>query len=144
MSYCSSTCGQTGKDQSLDTTASDELVDWTWHIFHQPEYMQWSNYAYTLDIAKWPSALLHRIMVFDMSAIDHNYYKFWHMQLYMSWYIRSFFGFTFFNILYFFKYSCASIFHRRSLYTFYIGWNQPDRVVLSMCTVLMYIRQPKI
>ena len=44
---------------------------------------------------------------------------FWHMQLYMSWYIRSFFGFTFLNILYFFKYSCTNIFHRRSLYTFY-------------------------
>ena len=42
------------------------------------------------------------------------------MQLYMSWYIRSFFGFTFLNILYFFKYSCANIFHRRSLYTFYL------------------------
>ena len=41
------------------------------------------------------------------------------MQLYMSWYIRSFFGFTFLNILYFFKYSCTNIFHRRSLYTFY-------------------------
>ena len=41
------------------------------------------------------------------------------MQLYMSWYIRSFFGFTFLNILYFFKYSCTNIFHRRNLYTFY-------------------------
>ena len=37
----------------------------------------------------------------------------------MSWYIRSFFGFTFLNILYFFKYSCTDIFYRRSLYTFY-------------------------
>ena len=46
-------------------------------------------------------------------------FVFWHMQLYMSWYIRSFFGFTFLNILYFFKYSCTNIFHRRSLYTFY-------------------------
>ena len=36
-----------------------------------------------------------------------------------SWYIRSFFGFTFLNILYFFKYSCTNIFHRRSLHTFY-------------------------
>ena len=41
------------------------------------------------------------------------------MQLYMSWYIRSFFGFTFLNILYFFKHSCTNIFHRRSLHTFY-------------------------
>ena len=38
---------------------------------------------------------------------------------YLFWYIRSFFGFTFLNILYFFKYSCTNIFHRRSLYTFY-------------------------
>ena len=43
------------------------------------------------------------------------------MQLYMSWYIRSFFGFTFLNILYSFKYSCTNIFHRRSLYTYYKG-----------------------
>ena len=28
-------------------------------------------------------------------------FVFWHMQLYMPWYIRSFFGFTFLNILYF-------------------------------------------
>ena len=46
---------------------------------------------------------------------------FWHMQLYMSWYIKSFFGFTFLNILYFFKYSCTDIFHRCSLYTFYFN-----------------------
>ena len=47
------------------------------------------------------------------------FFVFWHMQLYMSWYIRSFFGVTFLNILYFFKYSCSNIFHKRSLYTFY-------------------------
>ena len=41
------------------------------------------------------------------------------MQLYMSWYIRSLFSFTFLNILYFFKYFCTNIFRRRSLYTFY-------------------------
>ena len=35
---------------------------------------------------------------------------FWHLQLYMSWYIIAFFGFTFLNILYFFKYSCTNIF----------------------------------
>ena len=39
---------------------------------------------------------------------------------YMSWYIRSFFGFTFLNILYFLKYPCTNIFNRRSLYTLYI------------------------
>ena len=43
------------------------------------------------------------------------------MQLYMSWYIRSVFGFTFLDILYFLKYICTNIFHRRSLYTFCIS-----------------------
>ena len=47
------------------------------------------------------------------------FFVFWHMQLYMSWYIRSIFDFTFLNIIYFFKYSYTSIFHRLSLYTFY-------------------------
>ena len=49
------------------------------------------------------------------------------MQLYMSWYIRSFFGFTSLNILYFFKYSCTNIFHRRSLYTFY--WHIQNKTI---------------
>ena len=48
---------------------------------------------------------------------------FWYMQLYMSWYIRSFFGFNFLNILFLFKYPCTNIFHRRSLYTFYMTWH---------------------
>ena len=57
------------------------------------------------------------------------------MQLYMSWYIRSFFGFTFLNILYFFKYSCTNIFHRRSLYTFYFYWTRiiPSHQVSCGC-----------
>ena len=54
-----------------------------------------------------------------MDNTSYFFCVFWHMQLYMSWYIRSFFGFTFLNILYFFKYYCTNIFHRRSLYTFY-------------------------
>ena len=36
----------------------------------------------------------------------------------MFWYIISFFGFTFLNILYFFKYSYTNIFHRRSFGSF--------------------------
>ena len=56
---------------------------------------------------------------FDIMDNESYFFVFWHMQLYMSWYIRSFFGFTFLIILYFFKHSCANIFHRRSLYTFY-------------------------
>ena len=57
---------------------------------------------------------------------------FWHMQLYMSWYIRSFFGFTFLNILYFLKYSCTNISHRRSLYTFYWKANNGCVVLILM------------
>ena len=56
---------------------------------------------------------------FDIMDIEFSFFVFWHMQLYMSWYIRSCLGFTFLNILYFLKYSCTNIFHRRSLYTFY-------------------------
>ena len=57
--------------------------------------------------------------MFDIMDYISYVFVFWHMQLYMSWYIGSFFGFTFLNILYFFKLSCTNIFHRRSLYTFY-------------------------
>ena len=49
------------------------------------------------------------------------------MQLYMSWYIISFFLALSLFLQYslFFKYPCISIFHRRSLYTFYyVTWNQ--------------------
>ena len=60
---------------------------------------------------------------FDIMDNESYFFVFWHMQLYMSWYIRSFFGFTFLNILYFFKYSCTNIFHRRSLYTFYLKFS---------------------
>ena len=56
---------------------------------------------------------------FDIMDNESYFFVFWHMQLYMSWYIRAFFSFTFLNILYFFKYSCTKIFHRCSLYTFY-------------------------
>ena len=43
------------------------------------------------------------------------------MQLYMSWYIINIFWLYlyFLNILYFFKYSCTNIFHRRCLCTFH-------------------------
>ena len=61
------------------------------------------------------------------------------MQLYISWYIRSFFGITFLNILYFFKYSCTNIFHRRSLYTFY-GIVYRRICVLRGPTELMAVR----
>ena len=63
------------------------------------------------------------------------------MQLYMSWYIRSFFGFTFLNILYFFKYSCTNIFHRRRLYTFYRKLYCGDKTVVrssNLCNGISY------
>ena len=47
----------------------------------------------------------------------------WHMQLYMSWYIRSFFGFNFFNILNFSSTLVLTSSNRRSLYTFYFYTN---------------------
>ena len=40
---------------------------------------------------------------FDIMDNESYFFVFWHIQLYMSWYIRSFFGFTFLNILYFFS-----------------------------------------
>ena len=74
-----------------------------------------------------------------MDDISYFFCVFWHMQLYMSWYIISFFGFTFLYILYFFKYSCTNIFHRRSLIrsTTYIRFDQlvnkiPELAVLRM------------
>ena len=75
------------------------------------------------------------------------------MQLYMSWYTRSFFGFTFLNCLYFFKYSCTNIFHRRSRFTFYfyrssiesarqnIGWQSEGRyLVMQNDTHFIWIK----
>ena len=47
---------------------------------------------------------------FDIMDYESYLFVFWHMQLYMSWYIISFFGFTLLNILHFFKYSCTNIF----------------------------------
>ena len=48
------------------------------------------------------------------------FFVFWYMPSFMSWYIISFLAYHYFlNILFFFKYSCTYIFHRRSLCTFY-------------------------
>ena len=84
------------------------LVSW---INHLPPAC-WSTF--------WKSNFKQQLCCrFDIMDNESYFFVFLHMQLYMSWYIRSFFGFTFLNILYFFKYSCSNIFHRRSLYTFY-------------------------
>ena len=40
---------------------------------------------------------------FDIMDYESYFFVFWHMQLYMSWYIISFFGFTLLNILHFFQ-----------------------------------------
>ena len=42
------------------------------------------------------------------------------MQLYMSWYIISFFGFTFLNIFIFSSTLVLTFSYRRNLYTFYL------------------------
>ena len=47
---------------------------------------------------------------FDIMDYESYFFVFWHMQLYMAWYIISFFGFTLLNILHFFEYSCTNIF----------------------------------
>ena len=52
----------------------------------------------------------------------------------MSWYIISFLWLYlyFLNILYFFKFSCTNIFHRRSLCTFYgTGCQSPEHEMIS-------------
>ena len=64
------------------------------------------NNSWAVGLTLWMMNLCFESLCFDLCN-------------YMSWYIRSFFGFTFLNILYFFKYSCTNIFHRRSIYTFY-------------------------
>ena len=56
---------------------------------------------------------------------------FWHMQLYVLIH-QTIFRFYSLNILYFFKYSCTNIFHRRSLHTFYRRWT---RIVCAMTAV---------
>ena len=87
------------------------LVSW---INHLPPAC-WSTF--------WKSEFKQQLGCrFDIMDNISYFFVFWHMQLYMSWYIRSFFGFTVLNILYFFKYSCTNIFHRGSLYTFYQEW----------------------
>ena len=49
-----------------------------------------------------------------------HFLVFWHMQLYVSWYIISFLALSLLlKYSLFFKYSCTNIFHRRSVCTFY-------------------------
>ena len=63
------------------------------------------------------------------------------MQLYMSWYIRSIFGFTFLNILYFFKYACTNFFHRHSPHTFYS--NSLFEASFNLISKLWYFHKAK-
>ena len=85
---------------------------------------QWETALLCNDVSHWLGVNLEsalRLLGCRFHIMDNKsyFFVFWHMLLYMSWYIRSFFGFTFLNILNFFKYSCTYIFHRCSLYTFY-------------------------
>ena len=57
---------------------------------------------------------------FDIMDYESYFFVFWHMQLYMSWYIISFFGFTFLNIFIFSSTLVLTFSYRRNLYTFYI------------------------
>ena len=75
----------------------------------------------------------------DIMDNESYFFVFWHMQLHMYWYIRSFFGFTFLNILDFFKYSCTNIFHRRSLYTFYQWGRYAANQDSSYCVIYNHI-----
>ena len=92
----------------------------TQHGANGPLYVT-SNYSawiFCRGVSFWKSNFTQQLG-YRFDIMDTIFFLFWHMQLHMSWYIRSLFGFTFLNILYFFKYSCTNIFQRRSLYTFY-------------------------
>ena len=56
---------------------------------------------------------------FDIMDYESYFFVFWHMQLYMSWYIISFFGFTFLNIFIFSSTLVLTFSYRRNLYTLY-------------------------
>ena len=55
-----------------------------------------------------------------------------------------FFGFTFLNILYFFKYSCTNIFHRRSLYTFYKDVEPQEKYIGTVIVLHARNRKPSV
>ena len=89
----------------------------------------WLNFCISLKVSSealtkvywWLSAILQLDCRFDIMDSIFSFFVFWHMQLYMTWYIISFFWLYLYylNILYFFKYSCTNIFHRHGLCTFY-------------------------
>ena len=70
-------------------------------------------------------------------------FVFWHMQLYVLIHHIIFWLYLYFlNILYFFKYSCTNIFHRRSLCTFYacstIQWLIKVRLILETWRYIIF------
>ena len=77
---------------------------------------------------------------FDIMDYESYFFVFWHMQLYMSWYIISFFGFTLLNILHFSSTLVLTFSYRRSLYTFYsiswrdvsLWWHTRKRIYVSI------------
>ena len=86
------------------------LVSW---INHLPPAC-WSTFWKSILNTSWAVGLTYWI------AYLHIFFVFWHMQLYVLIHHIIFWLYLhFLNILYFFKYSCTNIFHRRSFCTFY-------------------------
>ena len=80
---------------------------------------------------------------FDIMDYDSYFFVFWHMQLYMSWYIISFFGFTFLNIFIFSSTLVLTFSYRRNLYTFYLStWHfntlRPRKMAANFLTTFTY------
>ena len=69
------------------------------------------NNSWAAGVTWWIVYLIFLYLdICNYISLDTSY----HVWLYLS----------FLNIIYFFKYSCTNIFHRRSLYTFYHMWIQ--------------------
>ena len=93
MSHLATQLGYSAGDFRLCNWLSlRRLVSW---INHLPPAC-WS----TFWKSNFKQQLGYRFHIMDNESY---FFVFWRMQLYMSWYIRSFFGFTFLNILYFFQ-----------------------------------------
>ena len=79
-------------------------------------------YVYDLRFKAWgPTTFLTEFQTLPRCPINNIPALVWMMTRRQPGDKPLFFGFTFLNILYFFKYSWTNIFHRRSLYTFYLN-----------------------
>ena len=68
---------------------------------------------------------------FDIMDNESYFFVFWHMQLYMSWYITSFYGFTFLNFFFFSSTLVLTSSCRRSLYTSYLEMVQSEPLCVT-------------